>query len=179
MGTDDSAGLLDRIRKGDEAAFASLYHSVAPAARRTAHGIVHDIHVADDLVQEAFYQILRAVRSGRGPTDSFSGYMMATVKRLAYRYFTAQSQVVLTEDDTLCERQRLVSASAPAQDDLAAAALASLPRRWRDVLWLIEVDQYSPAELAPAMSMTANAVSSLATRARRALRTAYAEQESA
>jgi DNA-directed RNA polymerase specialized sigma24 family protein len=62
-------------------------------------------------------------------------------------------------------------------DDLVAAAWASLPSRWRHVLWLIEVDQYSPAELAPSMAISANAVSSLATRARRALRTAYVDQQ--
>lgn len=166
-----------RARTGDDAAFASLYQRVAPVARRAAQRIVHDIHLADDLVQEAFYVILRAVRSGHGPTDSFAGYVMTTVKRLAYRYSAANNKMLLTDDDAMWERLLTPTAQRSMQDDMISAAWASLPPRWRQVLWLIEVDEYSPAELAPRMSMTANAVSSLATRARKALRTAYAAQQ--
>ncbi|WP_053206085.1 sigma factor-like helix-turn-helix DNA-binding protein [Jiangella muralis] len=55
----------------------------------------------------------------------------------------------------------------------AATALASLPARWRHVLWLVDVERYSPSELGSRLSMTPNAVSSLAARARKALRAAY------
>ena len=45
---------------------------------------------------------------------------------------------------------------------------------WRLVLWLVDVERYSPSELGSRLSMTPNAVSSLAARARKALRDAYA-----
>ncbi|NEE03291.1 RNA polymerase sigma factor [Phytoactinopolyspora halotolerans] len=173
---DDTSALLSRARSGDESAFVELYRNVAPIARRVAYRIVRDIHVADDLVQEAFYLVLKAVRSGHGPTDSFGGYVVSTVKRLAYRQSAVQGRTVCIDDFTAWDDQ----ATAPTnehQADLVNAAWASLPPRWRHVLWLIDVDRYSPSELAPAMSMTANAVSSLATRARRALRAAYMAQQ--
>jgi RNA polymerase sigma factor (sigma-70 family) len=173
------AELLVRARRGDEAAFASLYRRVAPAARRTAQRIVSDIHAAEDLVQEAFYLVIRAIRSGHGPTDSFAAYLQSTVKRLAYRHFTAQGRTVMTENDALWERLLGPVAPQSAQADLVVAAWASLPSRWRRVLWLIEVDRYTPAELAPAMAMTPNAVSSLATRARRGLCAAYQAMQQA
>nr|WP_246211345.1 sigma-70 family RNA polymerase sigma factor [Phytoactinopolyspora alkaliphila] len=170
--------MLERVRNGDESAFAVLYYRAAPVARRAAQRIVRDIHVAEDLVQESFYLTLRALRSGHGPTDSFGGYVVSTVRRLAYRYTELQARTVSVDDFATWESSATTT-NAHHDDDLVTAAWASLPARWRRVLWLIEVDQYSPAELAPSMSMTPNAVSSLATRARRALRTAYVAQQQA
>nr|WP_269813872.1 sigma-70 family RNA polymerase sigma factor [Jiangella endophytica] len=169
---EESTVLLDRAYQGDDAAFGTLYRRVSPMARRAAHNIVRDTHAADDLVQETFYLVLRAVRSGRGPRDSFSGYVLATVKHLAYRYCKAESRTIANDDPDMWERSAEIVQS-PAQSERVTAAWASLPPRWRSILWLVEVDRYSPAELAPGLSLTPNAVSSLASRARQALRTAY------
>lgn len=171
---DPHAALLAQARDGDDGAFVALYEEIAPMAWGTALRLVRDANVADDIVQEAFYQILRAVRAGRGPTDSFSGYAAATVRRLAYRHLAAEQRTIVTDDQDVWERHLDTSDEVPPESDRFTAAWASLPARWRHVLWLIEVDRYSPAELAPGLAMTANAVSSLASRARRALRLAYA-----
>lgn len=96
--------LLDRVYQGDDAAFGTLYRRVSPMARRAAHNIVRDSHAADDLVQETFYLVLRAVRSGRGPRDSFAGYVLATVKHLAYRYCKTESRTVANDDPDMWER---------------------------------------------------------------------------
>ncbi|WP_162606556.1 RNA polymerase sigma factor [Jiangella asiatica] len=160
------------MRKGDAEAFAELYESFAPTARRTARRMVADRHDADDLVQEAFYIVLRAIRRGGGPDDSFLGYLLSTVRRLAFRQTSRQQRLVVTAD---VDPQQVVGEPVPGSTQLddIAAAWAGLPDRWRAVLWQLEVDRYSPAELAPALDMTPNAVSSLASRARKALRTAY------
>ncbi|PZF79847.1 RNA polymerase sigma factor [Jiangella anatolica] len=169
---EESTILLDRASRGDDVAFGTLYRRVSPMARRAAHNIVRDTHAADDLVQETFYLVLRAVRSGRGPRDSFHGYVLATVKHLAYRYCKTESRTVANDDPDMWERHT-ENLQPAAQAERITAAWASLPPRWRSILWLVEVDRYSPAELAPRMSLTPNAVSSLASRARQALRTAY------
>nr|WP_246211341.1 sigma-70 family RNA polymerase sigma factor [Phytoactinopolyspora alkaliphila] len=165
--------MLERAGSDDDA-FASLYQEHAPMARRIANGIVQDAHAAEDLVQEAFYLVLRNIRRGKGPTDSFSGYVASTVRRLAYRYSARQGRIVTIEDATTWERPSGSVMTLMPGGERITTAWASLPHRWRTILWLIEVDLFTPAELAAGMSMTPSAVSSLATRARRALRTAYA-----
>ncbi|WP_169738810.1 RNA polymerase sigma factor [Jiangella gansuensis] len=170
-GTHDEHELLFRVRKGDTDAFAELYERFAPTARRTARRMVPDRHEADDVVQEAFYTVWRAIRRGGGPDDSFLGYLLSTVRRLAFRQTTRQQRVVVTAE---VDPRDIVGEPSPgSQLDDIAAAWAGLPDRWRSVLWQLEVDRYSPAELAPSLDMTPNAVSSLASRARKALRTAY------
>lgn len=165
--------LLDQAHDGDDHAFGILYEKTAPMAHRAAQHIVHDRHAADDLVQETFCLVLNAVRAGRGPRSSFPGYVLSTVKRLAYRHSSTRGRTV-TVDDPAAWDLLLGRPVDGADGGRAATALATLPARWRQVLWLVDVERYSPAELGSRLSMTPNAVSSLAARARKALRAAYA-----
>ena len=59
------------------------------------------------------------------------------------------------------------------ESDAAARAFASLPERWQLVLWHTEVEGQRPAEVAPLLGLTPNAVSQLAHRAREGLRQAF------
>lgn len=171
----ETIALAHRARVGDNHAFAALYQRFAPFARRTASRIVSDPHEVDDLVHEAFYVVLRSMRAGGGPTESFAGYVVSTVRRLAIRHANRQRRVVPTEDVDRWDDVVAESAGSRQLDDVAVA-WAGLPHRWRGILWSIEVDRYSPTELAPALDMSPTAVSSLASRARDALRTAYLAQ---
>ncbi|WP_157987375.1 RNA polymerase sigma factor [Jiangella endophytica] len=166
--------LLDRAHDGDDDAFGILYEKTAPMAHRAAQHIVRDRHTADDLVQETFCLVLNAVRAGRGPRSSFPGYVLSTVKRLAYRHSTARGRTVAVQDPAAWDAL-LGRPGEPGDASRVAAALASLPARWRHVLWLVDVERYSPSELGTRLAMTPNAVSSLAARARKALRAAYLE----
>jgi hypothetical protein len=58
----------------------------------------------------------------------------------------------------------------------AARAFRQLPDRWRDVLWMTEVEGAGPAEIAPRLGLTPNAVAVLAHRAREGLRRLYLQQ---
>lgn len=176
----DFAILLGRAHDGDDDALAVLYEKTAPMAHRAAHHIVRDRHTADDLVQETFYLVLNAVRAGRGPQSSFPGYVLSTVKRLAYRHSTARGRTIAVHDPAAWDALLGLARTGDAGDvSRVAAALASLPTRWRHVLWLVDVERYSPSELGTRLSMTPNAVSSLAARARKALRAAYLDSATA
>ncbi|WP_162605737.1 RNA polymerase sigma factor [Jiangella aurantiaca] len=154
--------------RGDEDAITSLYRRFAPLARGVALRILQDADEAEDIVQDTFYAVLLALKAGRGPRDSAAGYVHAVARRLAQRQQARSESLVRIGLPIPEPRYRR------AEDcDAAAAALASLPRRWRAILWLIEVEGYAPTELAPLMAISPTAVSSLATRARRAFRSAY------
>ena len=57
--------------------------------------------------------------------------------------------------------------------DTVARAFASLNPRWQQTLWLTEVEQRSPAEVAAHMDLAPNATAALTLRAREAFATAY------
>jgi trimeric autotransporter adhesin len=154
--------------------FESLYAEHRAAARRAALSLV-PYDAADDIVAEAFTRVLAARQAGGGPSGAFRPYLLAAVRNLARDY--------------LAERRRTASApvdpravAVPGAGELAnrneerrmvAKAFASLPARWRAVLWQTEVEERSPAELACASGMSPNAVSQLAARARVGLAVAW------
>jgi RNA polymerase sigma factor (sigma-70 family) len=57
--------------------------------------------------------------------------------------------------------------------DLISEAFDQLPERWRQVLVAVEIEGRRPAQLAPELGLSPNAVSALVARARRGLRVAY------
>jgi hypothetical protein len=62
------------------------------------------------------------------------------------------------------------------ESSVAARAFRRLPERWRTVLWLTEVEQESPAEVAPLLGLSPNAVAALAYRAREGPAPAYLQE---
>lgn len=158
-------------RTSDDEAFIRLYRDTRSLAWDVAHRILRDADLTDDVVQEAYCQLLHALRAGKGPDDSARGYVFTSVRRLAYRQRIANEKIVLLADP-IGDRPRSRSGDEHTGTRITAA-WQSLPRRWRYMLWLVDVDGYTPAELAPALRITPSAVSSLVLRARRALRQAY------
>jgi RNA polymerase sigma factor (sigma-70 family) len=166
------AELLAQARRGDETAFAELYVRHEAAARRLANSYAR-AGDPDDLVNEAFERVLKALRKGLGPDEAFRAYLFVTLRRLA------ADRIARRQDDPYDEVPEPVRAAAHGPDiDAADRALVvqayeSLPDRWQAVLWQTAVEGAQPRELAPALGMSANAAAALAYRAREKLRQAY------
>jgi RNA polymerase sigma factor (sigma-70 family) len=130
---------------------------------------------AEDIVSEAFTRVYAAAVAGGGPAGAFRPYLLAAVRNLARDYHDARRRRASALADPR-------AAVVPGAGELAALAeerrmlaraFARLPARWRAVLWQTEVEERTPAELASASGMTANAVSQLAVRARVGLALAW------
>src|SRR6185369_6377623 len=67
-------------------------------------------------------------------------------------------------------------AEARAEARLIVRAFSRLPERWRTVLWHLEVEGKTPADVAPMFGLSSNGVSALAMRAREGLRQAYLQE---
>ncbi|MBX3284864.1 MAG: sigma-70 family RNA polymerase sigma factor, partial [Actinobacteria bacterium] len=172
--TDDSdVALIRRTRTGDTDAYALLHQRHVSSARALAWRMSRSAADADDLVSEGFARVLAALQRGNGPDTAFRPYLLSTIRRLAYDRTDRErreapvehevEEVRLTDDPVLAGFER----------QTAAAAFASLPERWRMVLWHTEVEGESPAEVAAMLGMKPNAVAALAYRAREGLRQAY------
>ncbi len=175
---DADTDLLAAVRAGDTAAYGVLYERHRSAARALAHGLVADPADADDLVAETFAKVLAALRAGRGPLVAFRAYLNTTLRHVCYHRARRDRRLEFTDDLTRYdEGQPFLD---PALDRLertyAARAFQALPDRWRDVLWRTEVEGASPAEVAPQLGLTPNAVAVLAHRAREGLRRLYLQQ---
>jgi RNA polymerase sigma factor (sigma-70 family) len=126
----------------------------------------------DDVVAEAFTKTLAAIRRGRGPADQPMRYLMIAVRHTAYR--SGSQRIRLAELAARNTDATPTSVAAPELGDEAlVGAFAALAPRWRQALWLSEVEGLSPVELGDRLDLTPAAAAALTYRARRALRATY------
>jgi len=170
----DDATLIAAVRGGDTDAYGVLFERHVAAARRLARTLARDGD-AEDLVAEAFAKVLPVLVRGEGPDLAFRPYLLTAVRRLDVDRHRSLSRTRPIDDDTVLDAGLPFSDTAVAGFESAAAAraFASLPERWQLVLWHTEVEGQRPAEVAPLLGLTPNAVSQLAHRAREGLRQAF------
>jgi RNA polymerase sigma factor (sigma-70 family) len=167
--------LIAAVRDGDSDAYGVLYERHLYAAKRAATCLAHSAAEREDLVADAFARVLRALRDGGGPREEFRAYLLVTMRNAAISS-SRGAAVSLYADvpETYLPRQGGGDPMSKHWDAMtAAAAFASLPERWRTVLWHTEVEEETPAEVAPLLGMRPNGVAALAYRAREGLRQAY------
>ncbi len=169
------AELITSVRAGDRQAFGDLYSRHASAAAGLARQFARSSAEADDLVSEAFARVLDGLLEGKGPDTAFRAYLFTTVRNTAYDRSRKDKRLQFTDDieshDQPVELDDPVIADL--ENGLVGRAFAGLPERWQTVLWHVQVEGQSPAEVGVLMGMAPNAVSSLAFRAREGLREAY------
>jgi RNA polymerase sigma factor (sigma-70 family) len=166
--------LLGLVRDGDGAAFAELYARHRVAARRLARRLAHGRVEADDVVAETFTRVLRVLRRGGGPTYGFRVYLLTAVRRTAW--YLQDKDKPEPSIDALgfdCPDDGPDLATAAAERGLMAGAFASLPERWRTVLWHTDVEGEPARQVARILGISPNGVAALTYRARSALTAAY------
>ncbi len=176
--TDTDTDLLAAVRAGDTDAYGTLYERHAAASRHLAHSLTGNPSDADDLVAETWAKVFATLRAGRGPLVAFRAYLHTTLRHVCYHRARRDRRLEFTDDLTRYDAG--VPFLDPALDRLerayAARAFRALPERWQDVLWQTEVEGATPAQIAPRLGLTPNAVAVLAHRAREGLRRHYLQQ---
>ncbi|WP_235883559.1 sigma-70 family RNA polymerase sigma factor [Saccharopolyspora elongata] len=170
--------LLEEVRSGSSAAYAQLYERHVGAAYNMARQVAKSPAEADDLVSEAFTKVLDTLRDGRGPNTAFRAYLLTALRHTAYDRTRRERKVQLADDVAEVSGADVSvpftdTAVAGLERTLAAQAFTRLPERWQTVLWHIEIEGQTPAQVAPLLGLTPNGVSALAYRAREGLRQAY------
>ncbi|MGW3468649.1 sigma-70 family RNA polymerase sigma factor [Saccharopolyspora sp. NPDC000995] len=170
--------LLEKVRNGSSTAYAQLYERHVAAAYNMARQVAKSPAEADDLVSEAFAKVLDTLRDGRGPNTAFRAYLLTALRHTAYDRTRRERKVQLADDVAEVSGADVSvpftdTAVAGLERTLAAQAFARLPERWQTVLWHVEVEGQTPAQVAPLLGLTPNGVSALAYRAREGLRQAY------
>ena len=178
VGSDPDTDLLAAVRAGDTAAYGTLYERHRQSARQLAYALAHDPADAEDLVAETFAKVFATLRAGRGPLVAFRAYLNTTLRHVNYHRARRDRRLEFTDD--LSRYDPGEPFHDPTVEGLerayAAQAFRQLPARWRDVLWMTEVEGAGPAEIAPRLGISPNAVAVLAHRAREGLRRLYLQQ---
>jgi len=140
----DDRDLLERARKGDEAALSLLF---SQHQRQVFHYAAYMCGpgAADDIVQETFLVVLRQTGRRDTPTGSVLAYLVGIARHLVIKRHGRTSEWAV--DETVLEQA--ASAEPSAFDQLANAqstdairgAVRSLPPPYREAIVLCELQE--------------------------------------
>ncbi|RBM17140.1 hypothetical protein DI005_22880 [Prauserella sp. PE36] len=171
----DDAALIAAVRDGRVDAYAELVERHVGAALGVASLLEAGALDREDFVADAFARVFSAIRQGGGPDERFRAYLLATLRNVVATARRRGRRVELHAD--VPEVMLAAGADERAEDrraaELARTAFASLPARWRAVLWYSEVEGRKAATVGKMLGIKPNAAAALAVRAREGLRQAF------
>lgn len=176
----EDAALMRRLADGDEAAARTLVDRFAAPLARFASGMLNDAAEGEDIAHEAIMRLWRNAADWR-PEGVIGGWLRRSAYTMAVdrirrrgRYLGEGAEAVIdaAEDDGVTPEQSAFGGQVGAA---VAVAMAALPERQRAALLLAHHDGLSGAEIATALDASPEAVESLLSRGRRALRAALTD----
>lgn len=162
--------LVDAVRGGSQDAYAVLWSRHSGAGRGAARRVTSSFD-PDDLVQESFLRILRAIQAGKGPTGPFRPYLYQTIRSVAITWSHAPDPIAVDQVPEVADPVDM--ADVVVEGSVTVTAFKALPARWQAVLWYTEVEGMDAREVAPLLGLSAGSVSALAYRAREGLRRSW------
>jgi RNA polymerase sigma-70 factor (ECF subfamily) len=171
--------LVERLRAGDEDAFAELVRRYHRLMLRVARGYVRTDAVAEEVVQESWLAVLRGIERFEG-RSSFKTWLLRIVANRAMTQGVKEARSVPfasleEEDDPSVDPDRFRAAGEPGagawssppeawpEDALLAdetrsvieQAIEELPPLQRAVVWMRDVEGWTSEEVQEALGITA------------------------
>ena len=165
--------LLLRLRNGDEQAFVALYRRRQGAIYRFAFNMSGSGPAAEDITQEVFLTLLRGDCGFDPDRGSLSGYLFGIARKLLLRQMERSRADVALENDReqappeLCVDDDVVG-KLSRQEGIEALrrAIVTLPRRYREVVVLCDLEEVDYADAALILGCPIGTVRSRLHRAR-------------
>ena len=172
---------LRKIRKGDIDSFENLFHQYYPGLRSYAESLVKKEEVAEEIVQDVFYNIWRNRESLR-IIRSWQSYLYRSIYNNSMMYFRRTRREYLTEDGFSPESAD--SSRDPFQEmqsreifDVVLKTLEDLPERTRQIFIMNRQEGLKYKEIAHKLSISVKTVEANMGRALKELRKSMEKYE--
>jgi RNA polymerase sigma-70 factor (ECF subfamily) len=153
-------------------AFDQQFAQIRPRLYRTAYSWCHNAAIADDLVQEALTKGIKSIAQLHDPAQ-FSSWLFRIMTNCWRDYFRQHREMddVDDMDDCLCVND-ITPEDEHAQSQIiyrVREAVMKLPMGQRQVVTLVDLEEFSYAEVAAILAIPVGTVMSRLCRARQSL----------
>ncbi|MBB5744639.1 RNA polymerase sigma factor [Brevundimonas variabilis] len=175
--TDPDEDLVRRVGQGDPAAIQAMVARKLPRMLALASRMLGDLTEAEDVAQEAMLRAWKQAPRWRPGQAKFDTWLHRVGLNLCYDRLRRRREVPTDTppdrtDDGPAPDRGLIAAQTGIRVD---AALARLPDRQREAIILCHYQELTNIEAASLMSVSVDALESLLSRGRRALRQTLAD----
>ena len=165
---------LKRIRKGDIASFEQLFYRFYPGMFRYAESLIRKEEVAEEIVQDVFYNIWKN-RGSLWITASWQSYLYRSVYNNAMMHLRKYRRESLLDETFSPEKQSgtpdpLEELQYQEVTELVTRTLERLPPRTREIFLLNRKDGLKYREIAEKLSISVKTVEANMGKALKALR---------
>jgi RNA polymerase sigma-70 factor (ECF subfamily) len=173
--SDSFAPLVTRCQRGDTAAFSELVAATQGGVYNLAFSVLHDHEEAQDITQEIYLRIWRALPGFRGDAKFTTWLYRVAMNACLNRRRQLRPQLAVVDSEDALERV-VVSDGDPAaaaitneRNKFLWAAVARLPAKYRVVIALFYQQQMSYQEIAEILSLPLGTIKAHLNRAREVL----------
>ncbi len=162
--------LVARCRSGDPVAARSLYERYAGAMYNICLRIMNNVPDAEDMLQEAFYQVFKNIKSYRGEATIGAWIRRIVINKCLNEikrktpHFIEADEVEVTEEEPVDEKKFSYTV------DSIKRAISTLPDGYRIVLSLYLFDGLSHKEIAEQLEISVSTVKTQYMRAKQKVR---------
>jgi len=176
-GADPDDELVARAGRGDAAAVRALVARKLGRVLSLAERMLGDAAEAEDVAQETFLRVWRQAPKWRPGQARFDTWMHRVALNLCYDRLRRRREIITDDPPDVADEGPAPDRGLEAQDTgrRVGAALAKLPDRQREAVVLCHCQELGNIEAAAVMGVTVEALESLLSRGRRALRVALAD----
>jgi RNA polymerase sigma-70 factor, ECF subfamily len=169
----ESNDLLERLRRGDETAFDSIFRTWYPSLVRASEAMVHSRAVAEEIVQDVMLELWRR-REMLADQSSPQAYLFQSTRNRSLNHIRHERVEKMGEPFAAREHATEPSAqSYVVEDEIQVAlkhAVATLPERCREVFELSRVHNLKYSEIATVLGISVKTVEAQMGKALRVLR---------
>jgi RNA polymerase sigma-70 factor (ECF subfamily) len=163
---------IKRAQDGDGEGLHFLYVRYAPDVQRFVNSLVKDHHEAEDITQNIFAKLMKAINKYEPREVPFAAWIMRVARNAALDHLRAR-RAVPTEEVRVSDSGQIQMGQERGRD--LRLALEGLPEHQREILILRLIAGLSPAEIAATLKKSESSVHGLHHRGRRTLQARLSE----